>query len=284
MDRRLLWLTLIITGLGLAGLLYVNRPRHHTSQHQGPPPAGAPVWKVKVVKTYPHDTSAFTQGLLYHDGFLYESTGREGHSQLRKLDLESGKVLQRRKLADEFFAEGLALFKDRFYQLTWTSGTAFVYDLDFEPQNQLLYTTQGWGLTPLGDYLVLSDGSSNLSFYEPEKFFRIKTVPVACQGQAVAALNELETVEGEIWANVWMESFIARIDPESGQVVGWIDCRGLLSEREANRADVLNGIAYDPATRRIWLTGKLWPHLFEVELVGPSPSDSPESGSPTPAR
>ena len=249
----------------LLGLLGCQRTRSQPSSNFQP--WGAPVAKVKVVSTLPHDTDAYTQGLLIHQGKLYEGTGRRGKSRLRRIDLKTGKVEQQRRLDSAYFGEGLALLEDRLYQLTWQSETAFVYDLDFEPQGERIYLGQGWGLTDLGDELVMSDGSSRLRFLKPSNFSELRTVRVQADNKAVVRLNELERVEDEIWANIYTTDYIARVNPQTGQVVGWIDLRGLLTPKERSRTDVLNGIAYDRETKRLFVTGKLWPKIFEIELV-----------------
>ena len=229
----------------------------------------APISGYRVVNEYPHDRDAFTQGLVYADGVLYEGTGLYGESTLRRVDLESGEVLQSRALDPEYFGEGIALLGDRIYQLTWKTQTAFVYDREsFEPLGTFTYPTEGWGLTTDGGRLIMSDGTSRLVFRDPDTFAEIGGVEVRDGDQPIPYLNELEYVDGEVWANVWQSDVIARIDPATGRVNGWINLAGLL-ERGARQADVLNGIAHDPATGRIFVTGKLWPRLFEIELTAP---------------
>ena len=232
----------------------------------------APVYDYRVVAEYPHDPDAFTQGLVYVDGVLYEGTGLEGRSTLRRVDLESGRVLDSVPLADQHFGEGIAVLGDRVYQLTWQSGICFVYDREtFERQDQFSYPTEGWGLTTDGEQLIMSDGTDRLYFRDPETFEETGHVDVRDGGAPVVNLNELEFVDGEVWANVWKTDRIARIDPATGRVTGWIDLTGLLSPvaRAERPVDVLNGIAHDPETGRIFVTGKLWPTLFEIELVPP---------------
>jgi len=229
----------------------------------------APIYGYRVVNAYPHDRDAFTQGLVYADGVLYEGTGRYGESELRRVELETGEVLQARALDPEYFGEGIALLGDRIYQLTWQTRTAFVYDREtFEPLGTLTYPTEGWGLTTDGERLIMSDGTSRLVFRDPETFAEIGSVEVRDDDQPIPYLNELEYIDGEIWANVWQTDVIARIDPATGRVTGWINLAGLL-DRGAQRADVLNGIAHDPATGRVFVTGKLWPRLFEIEPTDP---------------
>lgn len=233
------------------------------------PPADVPLYGYQVVAHYPHDPTAYTQGLLFHAGTLYESTGRRGQSSVRAVDLESGRVIEKQDLAWQYFGEGLALYDGRLYQLTWTAGTGFVYSLEgLERQATFRYTGEGWGLTFDGAHFILSDGSDTLRFYNPADFSLDRTVEVADEAGPVEDLNELEWVDGEVWANVWKLDRIARIDPGTGEVTGWIDLAGLLDTADAGaHAGVLNGIAYDPAAQRLFVTGKNWPRLFEIEIV-----------------
>jgi len=236
----------------------------------GQPATPPPVEKlrVRVVHEYPHATDAFTQGLLWHEGFMYESTGRYGRSSLRKVQLDDGKVLAQRNLEAAFFGEGLALVDDRLIQLTWRAGLALVSDLEtLEERETLRYLGEGWGLCYDGTALVMSDGSSMLEFRDPDSMELLAEVTVSKNGYPVRKLNELECVGSEIYANVWQSTEILRIDGETGRVTATIDASGLLSRIEALRADVLNGIAYKPESNTFLLTGKLWPHVFEVELV-----------------
>jgi glutaminyl-peptide cyclotransferase len=223
----------------------------------------------RVVKTYPHDPAAYTQGLLYRDGFLFESTGLNGQSTLRKIKLETGEVVQQHRLGKEFFAEGLAEWNGQLVQLTWRSNIAFVYDVaSFSVRRTFGYTGEGWGLTRDREGFILSDGTEQLRFLRPDTFGEVRRVTVTDRGIPVRDLNELEYVRGEVYANVWHTDRIARISPQSGQIVGWIDLRGLMSS--GHRLDpeaVLNGIAYDAASNRLFVTGKLWPRLFEIEVV-----------------
>ena len=217
----------------------------------------------KIVRTYPHDPEAFTQGLLYADGFLYEATGLEGKSSLRKVELTTGKVLQRVDLPGAYFGEGLALWKDKLIQLTWKSKIGFVYDrATFRQLRTFTYSREGWGITQDGKRLIMSDGSSTLYFWDPETFKEIGHLDVTDKGRPVPELNELEYIRGEIYANVWQTDRIARISPSTGQVLGWIDLKGLLTQAERGRTDVLNGIAYDAKQNRLFVTGKLWPETF----------------------
>lgn len=242
-----------------------------------PQPSATPALRTKdpvfytyqVIATYLHDPEAFTQGLLFADGVLFESTGLNGRSSLRRVQLETGAVLQRRDLEAQYFAEGLALVGDRLIQLTWQNQVGFVYDRDsFDLLQTWSYPTEGWGLTYDGQHLIMSDGSDTLRFLDPQTFAEVRRVRVADRGQPVERLNELEYVNGEVFANVWLTDWVVRIDPSDGRVVGWVDFSGLLGEADRQQpVDVLNGIAYDPKTDRLFVTGKLWPKLFEVRLI-----------------
>lgn len=229
-----------------------------------------PTYGYRVINTFPHDPAAFTQGLEFEDGVLYEGTGLNGESSLRRVALETGEVLQQHDLGDEFFGEGITILNDRIYQLTWQSGTGFVYDQQtFEPLGEFAYSTEGWGLTDDDTHLIMSDGSSTLYFRDPETFDEVRRVEVHDNRGPVTMLNELEYIDGEIYANVWRTDIIVRIDPSSGDVTGRIDLSGLLSDddRRGYQPDVLNGIAHDPASGRLLVTGKRWPKLFEIEIL-----------------
>lgn len=220
----------------------------------------------EVLGSYPHDPEAFLQGLVWHDGGFYESTGLHGRSSLRRVAFPSGELLQQVTLADAYFGEGLALVGDRLVQLTWQSKRGFIYDrATFGLLGDFGYQTEGWGLTYDGASLIMSDGSDVLTFLDPESYQPVRTLPVTLDGRPLRALNELEWIEGEIWANVWQTDRIVRIDPLTGQVNGVVDLTGLLpSDLRTGREDVLNGIAYDPDSKRIFVGGKLWPVLFEI--------------------
>ena len=225
----------------------------------------APVSGYEVVRSYPHDRRAFTQGLEYVDGFLYEGTGRNGESEIRKVRLETGEVLQAQKLEERFFGEGITVFGDAIIQLTWRAETGFVYDRNtFERRRTFSYTGEGWGLTHDGSRLIMSDGTSALRFLDPQTLKETGRLEVTDNGRPVDDLNELELVKGEIYANVWMTDRIARISPKTGEVLGWIDLAGLLSRSDAVGVDVLNGIAYDAEKGRLFVTGKWWPKVFEI--------------------
>jgi glutamine cyclotransferase len=232
-------------------------------------PAGMKTQRVEVVNVFPHDPGAFTQGLVWHNGALYEGTGLEGKSSLRRVDLPTGAVLQRVTIDSQYFAEGVALLRGKLYQLTWKSGKAFVYDVESLTRTATLsYSGEGWGLTSDGTSLIMSDGSSRLRVLDPATFSTVRWLDVTASGQPVRDLNELEFVRGEIWANIWQSDQIVRIDPSNGSVRGWVDLSGLLSpaDRAGASVDVLNGIAYDPDRDRLFVTGKLWPKLFEIRL------------------
>ncbi|MGA1839350.1 MAG: glutaminyl-peptide cyclotransferase [bacterium] len=234
------------------------------------PPASVPVYYTyKVLNVYPHDRTAFTQGLVYEDGFLYEGTGISGRSTLRRVDLKTGNVLQSIDLPSQYFGEGITILGDRIIQLTWLHNVGFVYDKSsFELLREFYYPTEGWGITYDGKSLIMSDGSSKLYFLNPVTFDETKTIQVYDKYGPVSSLNELEYIKGEIYANVFKTDRIARISPATGKVLGWIDLKGLLGHEEvASSVDVLNGIAYDSGSDRLFVTGKLWPKLFEIELI-----------------
>jgi glutaminyl-peptide cyclotransferase len=226
-----------------------------------------PVFSAKVIKTYPHDPHAFTQGLEYYGGYLYESTGLKGASTLRKVALATGEVLKQTSLPSQYFGEGLTIFREKIYQLTWLSKTGFIYDLaSFRQIGEFHYESEGWGLTHDDTSLILSDGSNTLRFLDPVSFAVTRTVEVYAGDEAVANLNELEYIDGEIFSNVWHSSRIARIDPRSGKVLAWIDLTPLAAKEQSGDEDVLNGIAYDQEAHRIFVTGKNWPEIIEIKL------------------
>jgi glutaminyl-peptide cyclotransferase len=235
------------------------------------PVARAPAavdFHLKVVRAYPHDARAFTQGLLFLDGKLYESTGLHGHSSVRRVDLTSGQVEQESRLPTELFGEGLARVGQRLIQLTWKNRKALVWDLaTLSKESEFAYDGEGWGLCFDGRQLVMSDGSDKLTFRNPGTFTKESEVHVRLAGRPLANLNELECTGPVVYANVWQDKHIARIDAKSGDVTAWIDASGLLDPSEAAAADVLNGIAEMATTGHLLVTGKLWPHLFEVEVV-----------------
>lgn len=236
----------------------------------GSAPAGqtgkAPMWRYDVVRAYPHDSDAFTQGLLFRDGFLYESTGRNGQSSLRRVALETGTVVQRIAVDRRYFAEGLAAWGPTLLQLTWETGVGFVYDrASFRLLRTFTYSGEGWGLTDDGKQLVMSDGTPTLRFLDPGTLAVTRRLTVREGNTPVDDLNELEVVQGLIYANVWLTERIAVIAPDDGHVVAWLDLSKLVP-KVASADAVLNGIAYDAARDRLFITGKLWPQLFEIKV------------------
>lgn len=225
-------------------------------------------WTYQVVNTYPHDREAFTQGLEYRNGFLYEGTGLHGRSTLRKVKLETGVVLQKLSLPAHFFGEGISVLGDRIVQLTWQSEVGFVWGLqDFKLQRQFSYRGEGWGLTTDGRHLYFSDGTNEIRVLDGQTLAETRRIRVLENGRPLKDLNELEWVEGEILANVWQTDRIVKINPLTGRVTGSIDLTGILPAPERAGTDVLNGIAYDAAGKRLFVTGKLWPKLFHIRLV-----------------
>jgi glutamine cyclotransferase len=256
---------LLVAGLIVSGM-------HSASAQSGAQSASTatPVYGYQVVHTYPHDPSAFTQGLIFLDGVLYESTGLNNRSSVRKVQLETGKVLQQQPVSSEYFAEGLVNWGTELFQLTWTSKIGFVYDRStFTLKRRFSYTGEGWGLTKDSGRIIMSDGSATLRFLDPKTLQQTGTLNITDHGRPVVELNELEYIQGDIWANIWQTDRIARISPFTGNVGSWIDLKGLLTPSEKASADVLNGIAFDPATNRIFVTGKLWPKLFEIKVAAP---------------
>lgn len=268
MKRRLILLTLFLTGCSYIPEAVPGLP---TGNNDDPTttPKTTPVYSYNIINTYLHDPAAFTQGLVYSDSMLYEGTGLNGASSLRKVELHSGKVITQRTIPSNFFGEGIAVFNDKIYQLTWQSGTCFVYDKNtLDVIQQFAYPTEGWGLTHDGKQLIMSDGTANIYFRDPETFAEIRRIEVTDNNSPVRNLNELEYIDGDIFANVWQTDRLVRIDPQTGKVKAWIDLTGLLSQEDRfNRVDVLNGIAFDANTQRLFVTGKWWPKLFEIKLV-----------------
>lgn len=232
-------------------------------------PQSVPVYTFRTINSYVHDRDAFTQGLVFENGILYEGTGLYGKSSLRKVDLETGTVLQFHPLPSEYFGEGITIFRDAVIQLTWQSRKGFVYNKNsFEVLRDFGYETEGWGITTDGKHLIMSDGTSTLYILDPVTLKTTGRIQVHDDGRPVDNLNELEYVKGLIYANVWYSDNIAMIDLYSGRVTGWIDLSGILPpQNDGKRVDVLNGIAYDAKMGRLFVTGKLWPQLFEIELV-----------------
>jgi len=230
-------------------------------------PAPAQVYGYEIIETCPHDPAAFTQGLVYHNGTLYESTGLYGQSSLREVDISSGQVLRMRGLPAQFFGEGLCLWQDELIQLTWRSRGGFIWNLEnFSLNGVFSYPSEGWGLAQNGEHLIMSDGTATLHVLDPVTLREVNSVHVLDKGVPVKNLNELEYVKGEIYANVWKTDRVVRISPKTGEVLGWINLSGLLSEDEKVRSDVLNGIAYDPRADRFFVTGKFWPKLFQIKI------------------
>jgi glutaminyl-peptide cyclotransferase len=231
--------------------------------------AEIPVYTVEVVHTYPHDPTAFTEGLFYLNGYLYESTGLEQHSSIRKVRLETGEVVKKIDIAPQYFGEGIVNWKGRIVSLTWKTEVGFVFDLaSFKLERKWSYVGEGWALTQNGKEIIMSDGTSQLRFLDPDTLKETRRIEVTLQGKPVPNVNELEWVKGEIYANVWQTNWILKIDPTSGKVVGIIDLNGLLKKSDVTQGvtDVLNGIAYDAKADRLFVTGKNWPKLFEIQL------------------
>ncbi|QDU66009.1 glutaminyl-peptide cyclotransferase [Engelhardtia mirabilis] len=243
-------------------------------QPQAPQPAvgPAPVHGYRVLAEFTHDFRSFTQGLVFAEGQLYESAGKYAASDLRRVDLVTGEVLERRRLAGNYFAEGLAAVGERLIQLTWQNGKAFVYDrTTFEKIGEFPLAGEGWGLTYDGERLILSDGTEYLRFLDPETFAQLGTVRVTDDGRPIQRINELEFVRGEVWANIWQTNRIARIDPQTGRVNSWVDLTGIIDVNPVlvggEPQNVLNGIAFEPITQQLYVTGKNWPKLFQIEVV-----------------
>lgn len=242
-------------------------PGADSSASESAPPS---VYTYLVVNTYLHDPNAFTQGLVFADGIFYEGTGQHGASGIRKVAPATGVVLAEKRLSEQYFGEGIAVFGNRLYQLTWKAGICFVYDKNtFALQTQFTYPTEGWGITHDGEKLAMSDGTNTIYFRHPDTFEEMGRIEVTDGAGPVHYLNELEYIKGQLFANVWQTDRIVRIDPKTGAVTGWIDLAGILpsEDRLQHRVDVLNGIAYDAEADRLFVTGKWWPKLFEIRLV-----------------
>ena len=233
------------------------------------PASELPEYGYRIINTYPHDTGAYTQGLLIHEGRLFEGTGRYGQSTIREVALETGEVLRKRSMDKSVFGEGIAVVGEQVIQLTWKNNVGYVYELEtFEPVGEFHYTGEGWGLTYDGSRLIMSNGTSTLRFLDAADYHELGSVQVFDDNGPVLNLNELEYVEGEIFANVWGTEKLARIEPDTGRVTGWIRLDGILNTvGNTGKVDVLNGIAYDQDSKRFFVTGKWWPNLFEIELV-----------------
>ena len=228
-----------------------------------------PTYSYKIKNSWPHDRRAYTQGLIFFDGLLWESTGQYGASSLRKVELKTGKVIKQISVPANYFAEGMTVFHNKVFQLTWQEHKGFIYDpATFQKQGEFNYTGEGWGLTHDGESLIMSDGTDRIRFLDPSTLATTRTISVTDRDEPVDQLNELEYIDGEIYANLYQTDRIARIAPKTGKILGWIDLTGLLSTKDRKGTeDVLNGIAYDEAGKRLFVTGKLWPKLFEIEIV-----------------
>ncbi len=242
--------------------------KQEPSSADGHSPVNVPEYSFEIVNTLPHDVKAFTQGLVFYDNALFESTGQYGESSLRRIDLGTGRVLKKTDVPAQYFAEGIALLGGKVFQLTWTTHKGFIYDpKTFQKEGEFTYGGEGWGLTSDGESLIMSDGTNQIRFLNPSSYEIKRTIEIFDRNQPLRELNELEYVKGEIYANVWHTDRIARIDPQTGKVLGWIDLKGLLAPTEQSDPEaVLNGIAYDEAGDRLFVTGKLWPKLFEIRL------------------
>ena len=257
-------ITLIIVISMAAYVTLGNQPPSNGQNSQNQPIN----YSYKIVNTYPHDTGAFTEGLVFADGFLYESTGLYGNSTLRKVDLQTGETLQQISLNPQYFGEGITIYGNKIIQLTWHSKVGFVYDkTTFQLLEQFTYPTEGWGITNDGKKLIMSDGTPTLYFLNPETYERTGQIQVHDGNMSIAMLNELEYVNSTVYANIWQENRIAIINVETGQVKGWINLEGLYKKPISDPDDVLNGIAYDAENGRLFVTGKRWSQLFEIELV-----------------
>ncbi len=256
--RRALWIiasaAIVLVGLAAWAQIAANRSSNE--------------WTIRVAASFPHDATAYTQGLAISDGQMYEGTGQYGRSSIRRVEIDTGRVERIATLSPEYFGEAITVTGDHIYQLTWKSRLGFVYQSDtFQLQKTFRIDGEGWGLTHNDEHLILSDGSSEIQFLDPETLAVVRRIAVRDSGQPVDRLNELEYIRGEIWANVWFEDRIVRISPTNGEVLGWIDLTGLYPRAQRNTEDVLNGIAFDPATERLFVTGKNWPRLYEIELI-----------------
>ncbi|HZR57060.1 MAG TPA: glutaminyl-peptide cyclotransferase [Terriglobales bacterium] len=263
---------LVILALAIASGTAFSQSTSPPSIHQHLP-KHAPEYTFEVVRQFPHDTTAFTQGLAYHEGYLYEGTGIKGRSSLRQVRLETGEIVRKIELSPEFFGEGITILKNEVVQLTWQSHTGFLYNLsDFHLLRRFSYPGEGWGITTDGHEFFMSDGTREIRVLDPDTLIEKRRIKVHDGTTLIQQLNELEFVEGEIFANIWQTDRIARISPKTGAVLGWIDLSGLLSPVYRLGPDaVLNGIAYDAAKKRLFVTGKLWPNIFEIRIVRKHP-------------
>jgi glutamine cyclotransferase len=227
-----------------------------------------PIYSYEIINTYPHDVRAFTEGLVYEAGYIYESTGKYNESTLRKVDLQTGEILKLHKLDEYYFGEGITLYHNKIFQLTWKSKVGLIYDKDsFTLISKFYYNTEGWGITHNDEHLIMSDGTDEIFFLNPQNFKKVYSIKVHDEFRPITRLNELEFIKGEIYANVWKSDKIARICPHTGKITGWIDLKGLLSPKEYKSADTLNGITYDNEKNSFIVTGKMWPKIFEIKLI-----------------
>ncbi len=260
------WLLVLVVFLIVFPVLYTSQT---VAGEKNAIPVPVASYTYKVIASYPHDSEAFTQGLAIDNGLLYEGTGRYGLSSLRWVDLQTGKTIKEHNLPGKHFGEGITIFGGKIIQLTWKSNVGFVYDKSsFRLLREFTFSTEGWGITHDGTFLILSDGTAILRFLDPQNFKEMRRITIVDDSGPVGRLNELEYVKGKIYANVWQTDRIAIIDPESGRVTGWLDMSGLLDKESAGHSvDVLNGIAYDPVNDSLYVTGKLWPRLFKIQPV-----------------
>ena len=222
----------------------------------------------KVINSYPHDKNAFTQGLEFFNGNLYEGTGLYNKSSIRKVNLKNGEIIKTHKLTDNYFGEGITIYKDKVYQLTWKSGIGFIYNLDFKLIDKFTYNYQGWGLTHDKDHLILSDGTNTIRFLDPQSLEVVRKIKVTKNNKKVTKINELEYIKDKIYANIWQEDYIVIINPENGKVTAVIDLEGIINPKNYDyKFNVLNGITYDSENDRLFVTGKLWPKIFEIKII-----------------
>ena len=259
--QRLAWFMTVLLLASISAVIACAQLKSNSNQN---------VWGYKVIAAYPHDPGAFTQGLVMVDGKMFEGTGGNGSSTLRRVDWKTGGVEEQVPLTAQYFGEGITIMGDRLYQLTWQNRLGLVYELEsLKYLKSFSYTGEGWGLTHDDKNLIMSDGTSTLRFIDPTNFKVVKQLTVKAGKQKIGSLNELEFVDGEIWANIWHDDRIVRISPSDGSVVGWINLAGLYVRQPRDRERVLNGIAYDSKAKRLFVTGKNWPQIFEIEVVRP---------------
>lgn len=266
-------MVLILTLVGACGdnanTQGVLRPAATPKREESPvrSSAGVPTYTYEVINRWAHDPTSFTQGLVFYDGAFIESAGEYGRSSLRKVEVKTGKILKKVDVPGKYFAEGLTIFQGKIFQLTWKENVIFTYDPSLTLTNRLDYAGEGWGLTHDDHFLIVSDGSNRIYFVDPVTLEAARTISVSDNNHPLTELNELEYIKGEIYANIWHTDRIVRIDPQSGTILGWIDLTGLLpANQRSDEEAVLNGIAYDEATDRLFVTGKLWPAVFEIRL------------------